>query len=100
LAEATYRKTVLGALDDAETALARYAAQRNSVVSLERVKTSADRAAAMENLRVQGGTAALTDMLDVEARRVEADLSVEQAKARLSLDFVALQKSLGLGWVP
>jgi NodT family efflux transporter outer membrane factor (OMF) lipoprotein len=100
LAEATYRKTVLGALDDAETALARYAAQRNSVVSLERVKTSADRAAAMENLRVQGGTAALTDMLDVEARRVAADLSVEQAKARLSLDFVALQKSLGLGWVP
>jgi outer membrane protein TolC len=97
-AEATYRKTVLGALEDAETALARYARQRDSVVSLERVKASADRAAALENLRVQGGTAALTDMLDVEARRVEADLAVEQAKARLTLDFVALQKSLGLGW--
>jgi hypothetical protein len=39
-------------------------------------------------------------MLDVEARRVEADLGVEQAKARLTLDFVALQKSLGLGWRP
>ncbi len=100
LAEATYRKTVLGALEDAETALARYARQRDSVISLERVKASADRAAALENLRVQGGTAALTDMLDVEARRVEADLGVEQAKARLTLDFVALQKSLGLGWRP
>ncbi len=99
-AEATYRKTVLGALEDAETALARYARQRDSVVSLERVKASADRAAALENLRVQGGTAALTDMLDVESRRVEADLAVEQAKARLTLDFVALQKSLGLGWRP
>ena len=97
-AEATYRKTVLGALEDAETALARYARQRDSVVSLERVKASADRAAAMETLRVQGGTASLTDMLDVEARRVQADLGVEQAKARLTLDFVALQKSLGLGW--
>jgi NodT family efflux transporter outer membrane factor (OMF) lipoprotein len=100
VAEATYRKTVLGALEDAETALARYGAQRDSVVSLERVKASADRAAMLENLRVQGGTAALTDMLDVEARRVEADLGVEQAKARLTLDFVALQKSLGLGWRP
>jgi len=98
VAEANYRKTVLDALEDAETSLARYAAQRNSVISLERVKASADRAAALENLRVQGGTAALTDMLDVESRRVEADLGVEQAKARLTLDFVALQKSLGLGW--
>jgi NodT family efflux transporter outer membrane factor (OMF) lipoprotein len=98
VAEATYRKTVLDALEDAETALARYGAQRNSVISLERVKASADRAARLENLRVQGGTAALTDTLDVEARRVEADLGVEQAKARLTLDFVALQKSLGLGW--
>jgi NodT family efflux transporter outer membrane factor (OMF) lipoprotein len=100
LAEASYRKTVLSALEDAETALARYARQRDSVVSLERVKASADRAAALENLRVQGGTAALTDTLDVESRRVQADLSVEQAKARLTLDFVALQKSLGLGWRP
>jgi NodT family efflux transporter outer membrane factor (OMF) lipoprotein len=99
-AEATYRKTVLGALEDAETALARFGAQRDSVVSLERVKASADRAATLENLRVQGGTATLTDMLDVEARRVEADLGVEQAKARLTLDFIALQKSLGLGWRP
>ncbi len=97
-AEATYRKTVLGALEDAETALARYARQRDSVASLERVKASADRAAALESLRVQGGTAAATDMLDVEARRVQADLGLEQAKAQLALDFVALQKSLGLGW--
>jgi len=97
-AEATYRKTVLGALEDAETALARYASQRDSVASLERVKASADRAAAMETLRVQGGTATLTDMLDVEARRVQADLGLEQARARLTQDFVALQKSLGLGW--
>jgi len=89
---------VLGALEDAETALVRYARQRDSVASLERVKASADRAAAMENLRVQGGTATLTDMLDVEARRVQADLGLEQAKARLTSDFVALQKSLGLGW--
>jgi len=100
VAEASYRKTVLEALEDAETSLARYARQRDSVISLERVKASADRAAALENLRVQGGTAALTDMLDVESRRVEADLGVEQAKARLTLDFIALQKSLGLGWRP
>jgi NodT family efflux transporter outer membrane factor (OMF) lipoprotein len=95
---ANYRKTVLGALDDAETGLARYGRQREAVISLARVKASADRASALTDLRVQGGTATTIDILDAENRRVQAESGLEQARAQLTEDYVALQKSLGLGW--
>lgn len=97
-AAADYRKSVLTALDDAETALARYGRQREAVVALTQVKTSADRAAHLTDLRFQGGTATTVDVLDAERSRVEAETNLEQAQVQLTQDFVALQKSLGLGW--
>jgi outer membrane protein, multidrug efflux system len=97
-AAANYRKAVLTALDDAESALARYGRQREAVLALERVKASADRAAHLTDLRFQGGTATTVDLLDAERSRVEAETSLEEAQVQLTEDFVALQKSLGLGW--
>jgi outer membrane protein TolC len=52
----------------------------------------------MTALRVKGGTATTTDQLDAERRRVNAETSVASAKAQLTLYYVQLQKSLGLGW--
>ncbi|WP_158913129.1 efflux transporter outer membrane subunit [Caulobacter sp. S45] len=95
---ANYRKTVLGALDDAETALARFSRQKESLASLAAVKASADRASALTARRVEGGTATTLDQLDVERRRVTAETGLSQARAGLTQDFIALQKSLGLGW--
>jgi NodT family efflux transporter outer membrane factor (OMF) lipoprotein len=95
---ANYRKTVLGALEDAESALSRYGRQREAVVSLARVKASADRAASLTDLKVQGGTATSLDQLDAEHRRIQAEAGLEQATAQVTQDYVALQKSLGLGW--
>jgi NodT family efflux transporter outer membrane factor (OMF) lipoprotein len=95
---ADYRKAVLGALEDAESGLARYGRQRETVASLERVKASADRASALTDLRMRGGTASTLDILDAERRRVQAESSLEQAKAQVTRDFVSLQKSLGLAW--
>jgi multidrug efflux system outer membrane protein len=97
-AVADYRKTVLTALDDAETSLARYGRQREAVVALTQVKASADRAAHLTDLRFQGGTATTVDLLDAERSRVEAETNLEQAQVQLTQDFVALAKSLGLGW--
>ncbi|HSZ53720.1 MAG TPA: efflux transporter outer membrane subunit [Caulobacteraceae bacterium] len=97
-AVADYRKTVLTALDDAETSLARYGRQREAVVALTEVKMSADRAAQLTDLRFQGGTATTVDVLDAERNRVQAETNLEQAQVQLTQDFVALQKSLGLGW--
>ena len=95
---ANYRKTVLGALNDAETALAMYGRQRESLASLSQVEQSADRASSMTALRVKGGTATTLDQLSAESTRVAAQTNVSQAKAQLTEDYIRLQKSLGLGW--
>jgi len=95
---ANYRKAVLGALNDAETALALYGHQRESLISLIQVEQSADRASSLTALRVRGGTATTLDQLSAESTRVAAQTNVSQAKAQLTEDYIRLQKSLGLGW--
>jgi NodT family efflux transporter outer membrane factor (OMF) lipoprotein len=96
-AVATYRRTVLAALDDAETALSRYGRQRDGVERLVQVERSADSAAAMQALRKTGGTASDLDLLQADRRRVQAELDVADAETELTQDFIALEKSLGLG---
>jgi multidrug efflux system outer membrane protein len=98
-AEADYRRTVLGALEDAETSLSRYGQQRDTVGDLARVQASAKRVYELTDLRLRGGTASTTDVLDADTRRVQAELNYQQALAQLSEYYVALQKSLGLGWL-
>jgi multidrug efflux system outer membrane protein len=97
-AEANYRQTVLNALADAETSLARYGQQRDAVTDLGLARASAEESYRLTELRFRGGTAATTDVLDADTRRNQADLSYQQALAQLTQDYVALQKSLGLGW--
>jgi NodT family efflux transporter outer membrane factor (OMF) lipoprotein len=97
-AEASYRQTVLNALADAETSLARYGQQRDAVTDLARARASAQESYRLTELRLRGGTAATTDVLDADTRRTQAELSYQQGLAQLTADYVALQKSLGLGW--
>jgi NodT family efflux transporter outer membrane factor (OMF) lipoprotein len=98
-AEADYRRTVLAALEDAETSLAQYGEQRSTVSGLGRARDSAVRVYDLTEVRLRGGTASSSDVLQAETRRVQAELDYESALAQLSEYFVALQKSLGLGWV-
>lgn len=97
-ATAQYRGTVLKALNDAETALSRYGHQRQDVAGLTRVMASDQRAATLSRSRYAGGTATLVQALDAERQRVEAEQNLAQSEAELTQDFIALQKSLGLGW--
>ena len=97
-ADAHYRQTVLNALADAETALARYGQQRDEVSDLARARASAEESYRLTEIRLHGGTAATMDVLDADTRRNQAALSYQQALAQLTQDYVALQKSLGLGW--
>jgi outer membrane protein TolC len=99
-AEAKYYGTVLGALRDAEVALSRYGHQRDYVVSLQRVEASASRAATLTEQRYRAGTSSALDWLDAERTRFSAEQNRIAAVAQLIKDYVALQKSLGLGWQP
>ena len=98
-AEADYRRTVLAALQDAESALNRFGRQRNTVGDYAKVQASAERVYALTEVRLRNGVASTTDLLDADSERIQAQLSYQRALAELSTDFVAIQKSLGLGWV-
>ena len=97
-AEAQYRKSVLTALQDAETSLSRFGHARLQVASLARADQAAQRSANLNRQRVEAGTSALIDQLDIERQRLSAAAALSQGTAALANSYVAVQKSLGLGW--
>jgi NodT family efflux transporter outer membrane factor (OMF) lipoprotein len=97
-AAAQYRGAVLGALRDAEDALARYGASRDAVASAARALTAAQHSATLLRQRYDAGAGTLTDALDAERQRNSAQASLSQATAAMTRNYVALQKALGLGW--
>ncbi len=97
-AEAKYESTVLGALRDANVALSRYGHQRDSVTHLRIIEASATHAAALSEQRYRAGTSSALDWLDAERTRFSAEQNRIAGEAELVKDYVALQKSLGLGW--
>lgn len=97
-AEAKYRSTVLDALRDADAALSRYGHQRTYVVKLEAVESSATKASSLTEMRYRAGTSSALDWLDAERTRFSAEQDRVAGEAELIKDYVALQKSLGLGW--
>jgi NodT family efflux transporter outer membrane factor (OMF) lipoprotein len=95
---AKYEATVLSALEDAETSLSRFGRQRESVVSLLRITTSANRSYTLTEQRYEAGVASMIDLLDSERTRIEAQQNEIQGRAQLVQNYASLQKSLGLGW--
>jgi multidrug efflux system outer membrane protein len=95
---ARYQGTVIGALNDAESGLTRYARQIETVAARQRALNSAEHAAALAEQRYHEGAASSLETLDADRQRLAADEQLLGAKAQLSKAFVALQKSLGLAW--
>jgi outer membrane protein TolC len=89
---------VLDALRDAEDALARYSASRDSVANAARARASAQRTAVLTRQRYNAGTATLIDALEAERQRDLADQTLTQSTATMTGYYVAIQKALGLGW--
>ncbi|MDE1164670.1 MAG: efflux transporter outer membrane subunit [Pseudomonas sp.] len=99
-AQAHYRSVVLGALRDADSALARYGHQRENVVLLRDIEASSGRAASLTRERYDAGTASTLDWLDAERTRFDAEQNRISGDAQLLKDFASLHKALGLGWRP
>lgn len=95
---ARYRSSVLGALRDADVALARYGNERQRRGTLGRVETSAVRASTLTEQRYRAGTSSVLDWLDAERTRYRAEQDRVHSDGQLIKDYIALQKSLGLGW--
>ncbi|TMV79081.1 efflux transporter outer membrane subunit, partial [Thioclava sp. BHET1] len=99
-AEAQYRQTVLSALQDAESSLATFEGRRSNVAKLEEASAAAMKAQHLSQDLNKAGALSLIDTLDIERQRLQTGLSLAQSQADLSTAFIALQKSLGLGWSP
>jgi NodT family efflux transporter outer membrane factor (OMF) lipoprotein len=97
-AAAQYRQRVLEALQDAEDSLARFGATRRQLAGFVRSERSAAAAAALNHQRYEAGTSTLIAQLDIERQDLSAAIAVSQAKAQLTVEYIAIQKALGLGW--
>lgn len=97
-AEAQYRQVVLGALQDAETSLSRFAQQRRTVAALAEIKRSADQSAALMRQRYDRGVISRGDNLEAERQRLLAEANLKSGVAALTASYVGIQKALGLGW--
>ncbi|WP_230770308.1 efflux transporter outer membrane subunit [Sphingomonas sp. Leaf4] len=97
-AEAAYRQTVLEALQESETALSRFGNARAQLGRLTQAEATATRAATLNRQRVAAGTATRIEQLDLERQQLAAQIAVSQARAALTGSYIAVNKTLGLGW--
>ncbi|HEY4068890.1 MAG TPA: efflux transporter outer membrane subunit [Burkholderiaceae bacterium] len=95
---ANYQAAVLGALQDANTSLAHYGRQRQVLQRLLAQQASTGRTLGLAQQRRQAGVTSQLDLLDARRGDIDARLKALDGEAELLKDFVALQKSLGLGW--
>ena len=95
---ADYRRVVLEALQDANDSLSRFGRQRQALASRSQARDAALRAERIVGQRFVGGTASLIDLIDAQRERLQVEDDWVQARADLMVDYVTLQKSLGLGW--
>lgn len=96
--EAAYQGTVLAALQDANAALARFGSARKQLMVARQAEASATRLAGLIQQRRDAGATSSLDLLDVQRQQLSAQDAAAQAQVQLLANYVALQKSLGLGW--
>jgi multidrug efflux system outer membrane protein len=97
-AEARYRQTVLGALQDAEASLARFGAHRIAFARTIDAEQRAKETVQLQKQRQIAGTASQSDTLNAERQALQVSMAVTSAQAELTTAYVAVEKALGLGW--
>jgi NodT family efflux transporter outer membrane factor (OMF) lipoprotein len=95
---ATFQGTILTALRETESALARYAAALDQNAALARASAAADDAANLSLLRFTGGRDSFLDLLVAERDRASARTDLAQSDTTVAEDAVALFRALGGGW--
>jgi outer membrane protein, multidrug efflux system len=99
-ADARYQQAVLGALQDAESSLARFGAQRIAFARTIQAEQRAQKTIRLQQQRFYAGTVGRSDTLNAERQAVQVSMAVAGARSELVTAFIAVQKALGLGWQP
>lgn len=95
---AHYRRTVLLALEETESAMARYAHARREQAHLERAADTGSQAARLARLRFEAGAADFLQVLDAERAQLDAEARLVQGRTRAAVALVSLYRSLAGGW--
>jgi NodT family efflux transporter outer membrane factor (OMF) lipoprotein len=95
---ARFDGTWLGALEETESALARYAAGLDRVATLRRARAGGAEAARVARLRYGAGREPFQIVLEAERSLSQIEAILAQAEAQLSDDLVSVFLALGGGW--
>ncbi len=95
---ASFDGTWLTALQEAETVLTRYAAERDRLATLTRGRDQSAEAARIARLRYQAGAESFQIVLDAERSLAEAEAALAASQSQLSDRTITLFLALGGGW--
>ena len=93
-----WEASVLGALSEAEVALARYRGGLEGIDLNTRAVATASSRRDLERLRHRAGESPLLSLLDAERRLDEAQAELESSRITAAGELVSLVKALGGGW--
>ena len=99
-AAASYRATVLAALQEVEDALVSLNATREQLAAQQAAATSARVAATLADLRYRSGLVDFQNVLQTQRTLLLTDDSLASTTTTLATDHVRLYKALGGGWTP
>jgi len=88
----------LGALEETESALTRYARGLERIAALRRAVANSAEAARIARLRYRGGRESFQIVLEAERSLAQTETALAQAEAQSSDDLVTLFLTLGGGW--
>jgi len=99
-AQASYRGTVLTALQEVEDALVALRGDRERQARLQQAADAAGNAALLARQRYGSGLVDFQTVLDTQRTQLGTQDSVASASADIAADHVRLYKALGGGWSP
>jgi len=94
-AQAQYGKAVLAAVEEVESALARYRTARARVERLVDASAASEGAAELARLRFQEGVTDFLQVLDAERTQLESQDQLAQGRTDAATAYAALYKALG-----
>ena len=97
-AAARYRRTVLGAFREVEEGLAALGRNARRSELAERTVERRRKARAVLDEQYRAGLVGLLDVLTAERDLADAETLAVNARAQVTVDWIALQKALGGGW--
>ncbi|SNR51468.1 efflux transporter outer membrane subunit [Puniceibacterium sediminis] len=97
-AELAWRASVLGAVEDVQSAQTAYSRSAATVSATRAALTSYERVVELSRATYEGGTTTLLDLLDSERSRGSAQLSLAQSVRDQANDWGTLQIASGRGW--